>query len=107
MIKLTENIIIDKIQDEGIVFTTDAGGFPYGNSPYLIPNIDDLLEIPEEAIFDGSQYSIYEKNFYAKRFPDESNWMNFQVHAQDEELPIYDDYARVLGENTHREGVPF
>jgi len=55
-----------------------------------------LLEIPEENVLDP-----------VSDFPNESNWMNFQVHAQDEELPIYDDYARVLGENTHREGVPF
>tara|TARA_Y100000817_G_C16693062_1_gene471290 strand:- start:331 stop:654 length:324 start_codon:yes stop_codon:yes gene_type:complete len=51
-----------------------------------------LYEIPEEAV-DNKKES----------FPNESNWMNFQVHAQDEELPIYDEYVKVFG----YAGVPF
>ena len=54
-----------------------------------------LLEIPEEDVLDPDD------------FPNESSWMQFQVHAQDEELPIYDDYAREIYENAHRDGVPF
>lgn len=60
------------------------------------PRQQPLYEIPEEDFVDTDF-----------DFPNEETWMDFQVHAQDQVLPIYDDYARVLGENTHREGVPF
>ncbi len=50
-------------------------------------------EIPEEDFVDA--------HF---DFPDESNWMDFQVHAEDELLPIYDDEVRHRDcyERTHR-----
>jgi len=80
------------------IYNSDWGN-TYAEPP---PTSDINNEIPEEAIKDLRQAYPSEGDKY-KPIPNESNWMDFQVSAHDESLPIYDDVVRDL-DKYHRRG---
>lgn len=85
MVKLTKQRVESEVVDAHL-----GSPFTVYNSKWYDEETPDIgynhgeKELPEEASEGGRK--VWR--------PNESNWMDFQVHAQDELLPIYDDCVR-------------